>query len=100
MRKISFDKFVVLLLLLATACKKTSYLNATVTSNLDSTTVFLDSAYAIDFLSRERVIVASADLVRIPDYQQRVDEHGVSAYNLPRIPCRGEQVASWCIQPP
>src|ERR1700753_3853978 len=52
MRKISFDKFVVLLLLLATACKKTSYLNATVTSNLDSTTVFLDSAYAIDFLNQ------------------------------------------------
>ena len=57
-------------------------------------------AYAIDFLARERVIVASADLVRIPEYQRRVDEHAASAYNLPRIPCRGEQVASWCIQPP
>ena len=32
-------------------------------------------AYAIDFLSRERVIVASVDLVRIPDYQRRVDEN-------------------------
>jgi hypothetical protein len=57
-------------------------------------------AYAVDFLARERVIVASADLVRIPDYQRRVDEHAANAYNLPRIPCRGEQVASWCIQPP
>jgi hypothetical protein len=57
-------------------------------------------AYAVDFLARERVIVASADLVRIPDYQQRVDAHAARAYNLPRIPCRGEQVASWCIQPP
>jgi len=58
-------------------------------------------AYAIDFLSRERVIVASVDLVRIPDYQRRVDENDAHAYNLPRIPCTGgPQVASWCVQPP
>ena len=58
-------------------------------------------AYAIDFLARERVIVSSVDLVRIPDYQRRVDENGDSAYNLPRIPCTGgPQVASWCVQPP
>jgi hypothetical protein len=57
-------------------------------------------AYAVDFLSRERVIVASVDLIRIPDYQRRVDEHAASAYNLPRIPCVGDQVASWCIQRP
>jgi len=58
-------------------------------------------AYAIDFLSRERVIVASVDLVRIPDYQRRVDENDARAYNLPRIPCAGgPQVASWCVQPP
>jgi hypothetical protein len=30
-----------------------------------------------------------------------VDEHGSSAYNLPRVPCTGgPQVASWCVQPP
>jgi hypothetical protein len=58
-------------------------------------------AYAIDFLSRERVIVASVDLVRIPDYQRRVDENDAHAYNLPRIPCTGgPQFASWCVQPP
>jgi hypothetical protein len=58
-------------------------------------------AYAIDFLSRERVIVASVDLVRIPDYQRRVDENDANAYNLPRVPCTGgPQVASWCVQPP
>jgi hypothetical protein len=58
-------------------------------------------AYAIDFLSHERVIVASVDLVRIPDYQRRVDENDAHAYNLPRIPCTGgPQVASWCVQPP
>jgi hypothetical protein len=58
-------------------------------------------AYAIDFLARERVIVASVDLVRILDYQRRVDENDAHAYNLPRVPCTGgPQVASWCVQPP
>jgi hypothetical protein len=57
-------------------------------------------AYAVDFLSRERVIVASVDLIRIPDYQRRVDENAANAYNLPRIPCAGDRVASWCIQRP
>jgi hypothetical protein len=58
-------------------------------------------AYAIDFLSREKVIVSSVDLVRIPDYKRRVDENSAYAYNLPRVPCRGgPQVASWCVQPP
>lgn len=49
MRKISFDKFVVLLLLLAPACKKT--LNPTVTTNLSADTVFTDSSYAMQFLN-------------------------------------------------
>ena len=58
-------------------------------------------AYVVDFLSRERVIVASVDLIRIPEYQQRVDEHGASAVNLARLPCAGrERIASWCVQPP
>jgi hypothetical protein len=58
-------------------------------------------AYVVDFLTRERVIVASADLIRIPDYQRRVDEHAASAFNLPRLPCAGgDRVASWCVQPP
>jgi hypothetical protein len=57
-------------------------------------------AYAIDFLARERVIVASVDLIRIPDYQRRVDENDANAFNLPRIPCAGDRVASWCIQRP
>ena len=57
-------------------------------------------AYAVDFLARERVIVASVDLIRIPDYQRQVDDNAASAYNLPRIPCVGDRVASWCIQRP
>jgi hypothetical protein len=52
MRKNSTDKIVVLLLLLAiTACSKTGYLSATITSNLDSTTVFTDSSYSMQFLN-------------------------------------------------
>jgi hypothetical protein len=58
-------------------------------------------AYAVDFLARERVIVASVDLIRIEQYQRLVDRHAASAYSLARIPCRGgAQVASWCVQPP
>jgi hypothetical protein len=58
-------------------------------------------AYVVDFLSRERVIVSSVDLIRIPEYQERVDEHALSAVSLARLPCAGgERVASWCVQPP
>jgi hypothetical protein len=57
-------------------------------------------AYAVDFLARERVIVASVDVIRIVDYQRRVDEHALSAVTLRRLPCTGgETVASWCVQP-
>jgi hypothetical protein len=56
-------------------------------------------AYVVDFLSRERVIVASTDVVRIPEYQQQVDEHAQDAVNLVRQPCTGiDTVAAWCIQ--
>jgi hypothetical protein len=27
-----------------------------------------------------------------------MEEHGGAAVNLARLPCSGEQVASWCIQ--
>ena len=56
-------------------------------------------AYAVDFLSRERVITASLDLVRIPEYQKAFDDHAEAAVTLARLPCTGtERVASWCIQ--
>jgi hypothetical protein len=55
-------------------------------------------AYILDFLTRERVTVASVDIVRIADYQRQVDEHADSAVRLERLPCEGgERVASWCI---
>ena len=58
-------------------------------------------AYVVDFLSRERVITASVDLIRIPEYQKEVDEHAAAAVMLERLPCKGrERVASWCIQRP
>jgi hypothetical protein len=58
-------------------------------------------AYAIDFLSQERVIVASTDIARIPEYQERVERHRATAVTLDRLPCQGgEKVASWCVQSP
>jgi hypothetical protein len=55
-------------------------------------------AYVVDFLSSERVITASLDVVRIPEYQQEVDLHADSAVTLARLPCEGtERVASWCV---
>ena len=58
-------------------------------------------AYVVDFLSRERVITASTDVVRIPEYQEEVDAHAPDAVMLQRMPCEGtERVASWCVQKP
>jgi hypothetical protein len=58
-------------------------------------------AYNVDFLTRERVTVASIDVVRIEDYQRAVEEHADAAVTLARQPCSGgPTVASWCIQPP
>jgi hypothetical protein len=56
-------------------------------------------AYIVDFMTRERVIVESVDVVRIPEYRKRVDEHAAAAVNLARAPCAGaERIASWCVQ--
>ena len=55
-------------------------------------------AYVIDFLSGERVITASVDIVRIPDYQKQVDEHAAAAVTLERQPCEGTtKVGAWCV---
>jgi hypothetical protein len=58
-------------------------------------------AYIVDFLSRERVTVASTDTYRIEEYQRAVAEHAGAAVTLTRGTCGtagGIQVASWCIQ--
>jgi hypothetical protein len=58
-------------------------------------------AYVVDFLSGERVITASVDIVRIPEYQRLVEEHVHEAVNLERLPCDApRRVASWCITGP
>jgi hypothetical protein len=58
-------------------------------------------AYMVDFLSGERVVAASVDVIRIPEYQKLVDEHADAAVNLERLPCSGpRRVASWCVTGP
>lgn len=56
-------------------------------------------AYVVDFLSRERVTVASSDTFRIAEYQKEVDAHAGDAITIVRQPCHGfDTVASWCLQ--
>jgi hypothetical protein len=58
-------------------------------------------AYVVDFLSRERVIVASFGPFRIPEYERLVDENTDTAVHIVRMPCDGwRYVAAWCIQLP
>jgi hypothetical protein len=58
-------------------------------------------AYVIAFLSRERVIVGSSVPMRIPDYENRVDQFSDAAVNIVRQPCEGQlRVAGWCVQLP
>ena len=58
-------------------------------------------AYRITFLAREKVIVASAEKVRITAYQAAVAQNSSSAVTLWRRPCRYEpQISAWCIQKP
>ena len=58
-------------------------------------------AYNITFLSREKVIVASTEKVRITAYQAAVAQNSSSAVTLWRKPCRYQpQVSAWCIQKP
>ena len=55
----------------------------------------------MDFFARERVILASTDVVRIPEYQATVDQHATSAVLVERTPCTsGPVFASWCIEDP
>lgn len=57
--------------------------------------------YIVDFLSRERVILASTDKVRVSAYQARVELNRANAVTVRRMPCdEGARVASWCITDP
>jgi hypothetical protein len=58
-------------------------------------------AYRVTFLSRERVIVASDDIVRVPAYQARVAQNQGNAARIVRVPCDGgTRVAEWCVFDP
>jgi hypothetical protein len=46
-------------------------------------------AYYISFLSRERIILASGDFVRIRTYNDLVAQHADQAIRISRTPCRG-----------
>jgi hypothetical protein len=55
----------------------------------------------VTFLSRERVIVASDDIVRVPAYQARVELNRANAARIVRMPCGGgTQIAEWCVIDP
>jgi hypothetical protein len=57
--------------------------------------------YIVDFLSRERVILASTDFLRVPAYQTLVEAHASTAASIERVPCTtGTHFASWCIDDP
>ncbi len=57
--------------------------------------------YVVDFLSRERVVLASTGNVRISKYQADVSRNAANAVQVVRQPCEGgARVASWCVEPP
>jgi hypothetical protein len=58
-------------------------------------------SYRVTFLSRERVIVASDDIVRVPAYQTRVELNRANAARIVRMPCGGgTPIAEWCVIDP
>jgi hypothetical protein len=57
-------------------------------------------AYAVTFLSGERVRIGSADLVRIEEYVREFERHRATAVNLSTTRCEGPQVARWWVCAP
>jgi hypothetical protein len=56
-------------------------------------------AYITDFFSREQVVVASTEKVRIADYQREVTEHDSESVQLVRQPCAGgASFEVWCLK--
>lgn len=62
-------------------------------------------AYQLDFLSRERLSIASLDKVRVAEYQTIVDDHGEQAVHIrpnrgwPNRPCEaGITFRFWCLE--
>lgn len=58
-------------------------------------------AYAIDFLSNERVVMGSEGKIRVREYERLIDAHRPQAARIVRQPCSGGiQFESWCIYKP
>ena len=58
-------------------------------------------AYILDFLARERVILAPTQTMRISAYDARVERNAANAVTVLRQPCDvGARVALWCIDDP
>jgi len=59
-------------------------------------------AYAVTFLTGERVIVDSRGPVRIPAYTDLVDAAGKAAAEIRRMPCHGAATVAgiWCVDAP
>jgi hypothetical protein len=56
-------------------------------------------AYVADFLTRERVIVASTWKVRVREYQREVEAHRAEAAEIVRQPCDGGvKIEAWCVR--
>lgn len=58
-------------------------------------------AYLVDFLSRERVILAPTRVTRISAYDARVERNAPNAVAIIPAPCNvGTRVRTWCIDDP
>lgn len=58
-------------------------------------------AYIVDFLSRERVILAPTAVMRISAYDARVARNAANAVDVVQQPCvEGVHVARWCVDDP
>jgi len=57
-------------------------------------------AYALDFLAREQVVVASSGKLRVREYERLVDSHKTEAVEITRGACKqaGVVVDAWCLQ--
>jgi hypothetical protein len=57
--------------------------------------------YVVAFLSREQVMVASTETVRVAAHQAEVERHASETVTLQRQPCdTGRKVGSWCVVRP
>jgi hypothetical protein len=54
-------------------------------------------AYAVTFLSGERIRLGSADLVRVEEYLEQFERHRATAVDISSSRCEGPRVARWWV---